>query len=83
LQLRDLDRFDPAMQTLVENLALLGKRDFTALKKLCGVDAEDLTQMVDEIKALNPKPALAFDHTVAQPVTPDVLVHRQAGGRWS
>lgn len=82
LQLRDLNRFDPAMQALVENLDILAKRDFTALKKICRVESEDLAEMVTEIKALNPKPAQAFDHNVAQPVTPDVLVRRQPGG-WS
>jgi RNA polymerase sigma-54 factor len=82
LQLKDKDRYDPAMQALVENLELLGKREFKALRKLCGVDTEDIAEMVEEIKALNPKPALAFDHTVAQAVTPDVTVRRRAGGGW-
>lgn len=82
LQLKDRDRYDPAMQALVENLDLLGKREFKALRRLCGVDAEDIADMVEEIKALNPKPALAFDHLVAQAVTPDVAVRRKTGGGW-
>ena len=82
LQLKDRDRYDPAMQALVENLDLLGKREFKALRRLCGVDAEDIADMVEEIKSLNPKPALAFDHVVAQAVTPDVSVRRKAGGGW-
>lgn len=82
LQLKDKDRYDPAMQALVENLDLLGKREFKALRKLCGVDTEDIAEMVEEIKALNPKPAMAFDHTVAQAVTPDVTVRRKVGGGW-
>lgn len=82
LQLKDKDRYDPAMQALVENLELLGKREFKTLRKLCGVDTEDIAEMVEEIKALNPKPAMAFDHTVAQAVTPDVTVRRRAGGGW-
>ena len=49
---------------------------------MCGVDAEDIADMVDEIKALNPKPALAFDHVVAEAVTPDVTVRRKTGGGW-
>lgn len=82
LQLMDKDRYDPAMQALVENLDLLGKREFKALRKLCGVDTEDIAEMIEEIKALNPKPALAFDHTVAQAVTPDVTVRRSTAGGW-
>ncbi|MBI3452102.1 MAG: RNA polymerase factor sigma-54 [Rhodospirillales bacterium] len=82
LQLRDRNRFDPAMQALVENLALLAKRDMAALARICGVDAEDLAQMVTEIKALNPKPGLVFDAGVAQPVVPDVLMRPAQGGGW-
>ncbi|MEX2450474.1 MAG: RNA polymerase factor sigma-54 [Rhodospirillales bacterium] len=82
LQLRDLDRLDPAMQALLDNLDLLAKRDLNALMKVCGVDAEDINDMVAEIKALNPKPALAFEQTVTQSVTPDVLMRQKAGGGW-
>jgi RNA polymerase sigma-54 factor len=80
LQLRDRNRLDPAMQALIDNLALLASRDAPALMKLCGVDAEDLAEMVAELRALNPKPGLAFDTAVAEPVVPDVLVRPQAGG---
>jgi RNA polymerase sigma-54 factor len=38
--------------------------------------------MIAEIKALNPKPATAFDITTAQPVTPDVLMRARPGGGW-
>ena len=82
LQLRDRDRLDPAMQTLLDNLDVLARRDMAQLMRLCGVDAEDLAQMIAEIRALNPKPALAFDHTVAPPVTPDVLMRPSPGGGW-
>ena len=82
LQLKDRNRYDPAMQALVENLDLLAKREFKAMRRLCGVDSEDIAEMVEEIKALNPKPALAFDHVVAQAITPDVTVRRKVGGGW-
>jgi len=80
LQLEDRDRLDPAMRMLVENLPLLANRDGQALMKLCGVDAEDLAEMVAELKALNPKPGLAFDPAAAEPVVPDVLVRPQGVG---
>ncbi|MGA7810546.1 MAG: RNA polymerase sigma-54 factor, partial [Bradyrhizobium sp.] len=35
IQLRELNRYDPAMQALVEHLDLLAKRDIGALRKLC------------------------------------------------
>jgi RNA polymerase sigma-54 factor len=34
IQLRELNRYDPAMQALVEHLDLLAKRDLAALRKL-------------------------------------------------
>ena len=83
LQLRDLDRLDPAMQTLLDNLDLLAKHDKTALLRVCGVDEEDLTDMVAEIRALNPKPAQAFDHEVTQTVTPDILMRPHPDGGWT
>jgi RNA polymerase sigma-54 factor len=82
LQLKELDRYDPAMQALVENLDILAKREFKKLQRLCGVDNEDISEMVKEIQALNPKPAMAFDHSVAQAVTPDVSVRRGKDGSW-
>jgi len=80
LQLKDRNRFDPAMEALLSNLPLLASRDRAALTRLCGVDADDLAEMVAEIKALNPKPGLAFDPVSAQPVVPDVLLRPQGDG---
>jgi len=80
LQLREKDRLDPAMQVLLDHLELLGRREFAELRKLCGVDNEDLLQMVSEIKELNPRPASEFDHDVAQPVVPDVFIRRNKAG---
>ncbi|ACJ00565.1 RNA polymerase factor sigma-54 [Rhodospirillum centenum] len=82
LQLRELDRLDPCMQALLDNLPLLAGRNIPALLKACQVDAEDLADMVAEIKALNPKPALAFDHAPVQTVVPDILMRPAPGGGW-
>jgi RNA polymerase sigma-54 factor len=82
LQLRERNRLDPAMQALLDHLDLLARRDIQALTRLCGVGAEDIAEMVAEIKALDPKPGLAFDPTVAHPVVPDVLMRPTAGGEW-
>jgi len=82
LQLKERDRYDPAMAALVENLDLVAKREYPAIKRLCGVDAEDLREMLDELKRLNPKPGLAFTHDNAVPVTPDVFVRADAAGNW-
>ncbi len=82
IQLRERDRFDPAMRALVENLELLAKRDFAALRRLCGVGDEDIADMVAEIRRLNPKPGLAFGSTMVQPIVPDVFVRPGPDGAW-
>lgn len=82
LQLREKDRLDPAMAKLLENLDLLAKQDLKNLLKVCEVDADDLADMVNEIRALNPKPAQAFDHEVAQAIIPDILMRPNPDGGW-
>jgi RNA polymerase sigma-54 factor len=82
IQLRDLDRYDPAMRALVENLELLAKRDIAALRKLCGVDDDDITDMIGEIRRLDPKPGLKFGSARTQTVVPDVYVRPGPDGGW-
>jgi len=82
LQLKERDRLDPAMACLLENLDLLARRDMSALKKACGVDDEDLRDMIAELKALTPRPGAAFGGEPAHPVSPDVFVREGPGGLW-
>ncbi len=82
IQLKERDRFDPAMQALVGRLDLLARRDFAALKRICSVGDEDLTEMIAEIRALNPKPGLAFGSAPVQPIVPDVFVRPAPNGAW-
>ena len=82
LQLKERNRFDPAMAALLENLPLLARRDMAALRKACGVDDDDLREMVAELKALTPRPGAAFGGEPAQPVAPDVFVREGPGGLW-
>ena len=82
IQLRERNRYDPAMAALVENLELIARRDLTALRRICGVDSEDVAEMIAEIRALNPKPGNAFGDRALQPVIPDVLVRQGNDGGW-
>jgi RNA polymerase sigma-54 factor len=82
LQLKARDRHDPAMACLLENLELLARRDFAALRKLCGVDDEDILDMLGEIRALDPKPGLAFQKGSVETIVPDVMVRQAAEGGW-
>jgi RNA polymerase sigma-54 factor len=80
IQLKELDRFDPAMQALVGRLDLLAKHDLAALRRICAVSDDDLTEMIAEIRALNPKPGLAFGSAMVQPIVPDIYVRSSADG---
>ncbi|MBY2918680.1 RNA polymerase factor sigma-54 [Rhizobium leguminosarum] len=82
IQLRQKDRYDPAMQAVVENLELLARRDFATLKRLCGVDEEDLLDMLDEIRQLNAKPGSNFEAAVSEAIIPDVVVRASSDGGW-
>ncbi|WP_417688244.1 RNA polymerase factor sigma-54 [Roseibium sp.] len=82
LQLIERNRFDPAMEALIDNIELLARHDFPALRKVCGVDDEDLTEMISEIRALDPKPGSVFGGGLVQPMVPDVLVRRSPDGTW-
>lgn len=83
LQLSDLNRLDPAMQKLLDNLELMANRDLKALVKVCGVDSDDIRDMVDEIRALDPKPGRTFIFDVAETVIPDVFMKPVPGGGWA
>jgi RNA polymerase sigma-54 factor len=83
LQLKDQNRYDPAIGALLDNLPLLAKRDLAALKKVCGVDDEDLRDMIAEIRGLTPRPGAAFPSgEAATAVAPDVFVREGPGGLW-
>ena len=82
LQLRDRNRLDPAMRALIDNLDLLADQDYETLRARCGVDDEDFTEMLAEIRALNPKPGLAFDNEPIHTVVPDIFLRARADGEW-
>jgi len=82
LQLVERNRFDPAMAAMLDNLHLLARRDLLALRQVCGVDAEDLSEMISELKALTPRPGAGFAGEVAQTVIPDVHVRPDPAGGW-
>ena len=82
LQLVERDRCDPAMDALLDNLDLLARRDMAALRRVCGVDDEDLKEMVAEIRALTPRPGAAYGGAPSAVVAPDVFVREAPGGLW-
>jgi RNA polymerase sigma-54 factor len=68
------------MARLIDNLDLLAKGALSQLRRICGVDAEDMADMISELRGYDPKPGLRFSTEIAQPVSPDIFVRRTAGG---
>jgi RNA polymerase sigma-54 factor len=82
LQLIDRNRYDPAMAKLLDNLKLLGERNYAALRSICEVDRDDLAEMIDEIHKLEPKPGRQFGSDPVQPIIADVIVRGAPDGSW-
>ncbi|MGI9324926.1 MAG: RNA polymerase factor sigma-54 [Pseudomonadales bacterium] len=85
LQLNQLAADTPYLcmaHTLVsDHLALLGGRDFAALKRATKLSDEELAGAVELIQSLNPRPGSAISSEAAEYVVPDVFV-RKIKGRW-
>jgi RNA polymerase sigma-54 factor len=82
IQLKERNRFDPAMQALLERLDLVGKRDLATLRRICGVDGDDLAEMLAELRRLDPKPGRAFWRRPVEFLIPDVVVRGAPDGSW-
>lgn len=82
LQLKDRNRFDPAIEAFIDNLDLLASRDIAALRKACEANDEDIADMISEIRSLDPKPGLQFSQSSVQPVVPDVFVRQRPDSSW-
>jgi RNA polymerase sigma-54 factor len=80
LQLKEQDRCDPAMAAMIENINLLAVHDLAALRRAARVSDEDLMDMIQEVRRLNPKPGLKYGSAPTQPIVPDVLVRALPDG---
>ena len=81
LQAKDANRYDPAMARLIANLDYLAKGNLPALKRICGVDDEDLGDMIRELRGYDPKPGCRFMHSDrVDAIVPDVFVARRGAG---
>ena len=82
LQLHERGQLRRPTRIILDHLDLVGQRDWPTLARLCGIHPQQLTKLVARIRACNPKPGLAFDQAMAQPVIPDVIMRPQHGGGW-
>jgi RNA polymerase sigma-54 factor len=82
LQAKEVDRYDPCMARLIDNLELIAKGEFARLKRMCGVDDEDFADMLAELRGYDPKPGLRFSTGGGDPVVPDILLRARSDGGW-
>ena len=83
LQAKDANRYDPAMARLIANLDYLAKGNLPALRRICGVDDEDLADMIRELRAYDPKPGCRFLRSDrVDGIVPDLFVARR-GAVWA
>ncbi|MCX7360569.1 MAG: RNA polymerase sigma-54 factor, partial [Alphaproteobacteria bacterium] len=73
-QLAERNRLDPAMKALLDNLDFVAAGEMGQLRRRCGVDEEDLRDMLTELRTLDPRPGQAFDFEPIQPVAPDLTL---------
>jgi len=83
IQLEQKNRNDPMILKLLANLQLLAKHDYDGLMKVCDASAADLKDMIEEIRALSPRPASLFDSGPVNAIAPDVFVRAKPDGGWA
>jgi len=82
LQLKEVNRLDPAMASFIENIELLAKGDLKGLIKVTQSSEEDVRDMIAEVRTLNPKPGYAFGGSAVHAVVPDIYVRQGPDGSW-
>lgn len=76
IQLREQGLLTPVMQIMLANIGLLERHDFKALQKKCGVDEQQLKNMLVALRRTDPKPGSRFHHDIAQTLIPDILMRK-------
>jgi RNA polymerase sigma-54 factor len=80
LQAKEADRYDPCMALLIDNLDMLARGQIAQLRRRCGVDEDDMADMIRELRGYDPKPGLRFAAGDTQPVVPDLFIRQTAEG---
>lgn len=85
LQLKTLPEDTPqrelAISLVSRHIDLVAAHDFARIKKLLRCSDDELRSAQHLIAGLNPKPGAEYDQTVADYVTPDVVVEKHKG-KW-
>jgi len=71
------------MARFLDNLDLLARGALPQLRRICGVDEEDMADMIRELRSYDPKPGLRFGGEPIQAAVPDIFVARTRSGGWA
>lgn len=74
IQLNDQDHVDQSLLTMVKNIDLIASGNLKKLSKLCNVNIANISNMIKQIKLLNPKPANGFYVEPTSYKIPDVIL---------
>lgn len=74
IQLNDQEYVDQSLLTLVKNIDLIASGNLKKLSKLCNVNIANISNMIKQIKLLNPKPANGFYVEPTSYKIPDVIL---------
>ncbi len=83
LQLRALESTPlsiAALRIITERFELLTTRNYKKLKKIFSLNDEKLTQVVEIIQSLNPRPGRAFSSDQSEIIIPDLKMTREKDG---
>ncbi len=80
IQAKEANRYDPAMERMLKNLDLVARRDIPRLKRICRLDEDDIIDMINELRAYQPRPGSIFANDMAAPVVPDVIISETHNG---
>ena len=82
IQLKDINRYDPLIAKLLDNLPLLADGRIKELLKICNTSSEELFEMISDIKSLNPKPTAEWNNEYSPYIIPDIFVKRNKYGEY-
>ncbi|MCR8547445.1 RNA polymerase factor sigma-54 [Salipiger sp. P9] len=79
IQAREADLLSWEVETLIRNLDLIDGRR-AELAELCDCEVSDIPDILAQIRGLDPKPGLAYDHVPVPVFPPDLIATRSEAG---
>jgi RNA polymerase sigma-54 factor len=80
LQAEDANLLDDKLDSILDNLHLLGSGKFDLLKRRCGCTDEEMSKNLKKIQSLNPKPGLQFSAETINIRAPDLKITKNNDG---